>query len=295
MSSEFGPYTPQVQEFLRRLEEWSDQEWDAVVAISPACNAAFGSHDFGEVESILRMVGLFEAGENAMSSTLRGSHAHFRASSATDASSRPSIAATAALALVGGAHIRDPWFRAMYAPFARVIELATLPANDYPTVPTPPESPEERFICRIQALTERQWDTVGYVSDYAITAVGEERAVEVRKRAIDAVQRRIQLDPAAAQAFDRAWNRLEDFSEASGAYSGSREIWSLIAKRLNHDRTWADQRYVGHYASKDETAGQTARNALLAIAGILFLPDSDFALLYLPFCAVIRYGSLSPK
>jgi len=219
----------------------------------------------------------------------------FLGSSAADAWMRSSIAASAVLALVGGANIRKPWFRAMYAPFARVIELASLPANDYPTVPTPPESPEERFICRIQALTEPQWDTVGYVSDYAITAVGEERAVEVRKRAIDAVQRRIQLDPAAAQAFDRARSRLEDFLGASGAYSGSREIWSLIAKRLNDDRTWADQRYIGHYASKDETAGQTARNALLAIAGILFLPDSDFALLYLPFCAVIRYGSLSPK
>jgi hypothetical protein len=284
MNPEFGPNTVPVEAFLKGLETLTDEQWNAVAAITPACRAAFGDVDQGQVEGVLRAAGLWESVEKALTRAF--------ALNGKGPSVRGTQAGLAVIPLVGGKKLPEPWFRAMYAPFARTIELGDLPANDYPDVPDPPDSQEERFAYRLQALTQPEWGDVETISDWSIKALGEDQAFAASRRALDAMKKRMDLDPDAGHQFERASSTFLKFFESGGPYGEMREIWGSLARRFGHEQSWAEQAYTERYGSRNQIAEQVARHALLAIAGMSYVSDADFSFLYLPFCTGIRFGSL---
>ena len=98
--------------------------------------------------------------------------------------------------------------------------------------------------------------------DYTLGAVGVNEFKAAAARAKIAAQRRCELDPAAELELGRAVHSLGE-----------------------HFQTFT-------LSPDDDIAVNAAQCALWAVGGLMFLLDSDFYTLYLPFAIAVEYGSL---
>jgi hypothetical protein len=238
---------------------------------------AFGEADPDQVTAILRLRGLDSASQELLERAIAVAQMA-GASSLLDANVE---LANAVLALCAGSHIQRGWFRGLYGTISLLVQPSALGAEKDFDVPNPPSEFTERFLLRLDSLTEPDLQNVAWLTEWH-----ELSGYETPEMVMQVVDR---VMPSHG---DYPVRLAEVADDVRGRFASGQTVLKLLAKRVGRDEFWAAAQYATQFADQEAALSRAILRAGAGLMAVEFLSSRDFAGLYLPFAVAIPSRTL---
>lgn len=259
---------------LERLGKVEPAQLGDLLVARKRFRAAYGEADVGEVEALLRSSGKFKSAKFALDQAF-----HFVQSQGVELAGLALVVPDAVLGIFAAKQIGIGWFRALYGSVSMLVQPEELGMAASFNVPAPGRRPVDRFITRLDSLSEPQLQKIarlaawhelsGYVVPPNVSA------------AVDAI-----LSDGDAQSI------AEFSSTGASRFQGTASVWRQLGDRVGMNEFNMAANWARAFGDEETALERAMLRASIALLAVDTLPSQDFAGLYLPFAAGIPSGSL---
>jgi len=264
-----------VEAFLEAVRALDERAWADVARDRSVSEATYGRPDIVSLEETLRSAGVLVDGERLLERALA-----LATGDGPEQWHRRSMIGLAASALYAEDALAPAAFAALYGPFAQVIPLSMLDLERVDLAL--PAGLAQRFVARVMALTEPEWQQVvdlTMLREDAVGAAAIERAIQ------DGIDADCDLEPA--------YQDLKNWWQSQGPFAGTASLWQALGRSLSKDDYFAAGAYATRMADREDIVWAAVQQALLAVCSREATAAQTVAILYLPFGGIVPFDTLS--